>query len=107
MRKFIELLKTLQLYLCACITFAFNQRKVFLSKSLNKVMKKRIIKGIICSVAPYAAETWTYRKEDIQRLEAFEMWVWRRMEKISWRYMKTNKEVIQLVQDKKGFMDVI
>ena len=33
------------------------------------------------------------KEEDIRRLEAFEMWVWRRMEKISWRDMKTNEEV--------------
>jgi len=52
------------------------------------------------SVALYAAETWTYKKEDIRRLEAFEMWVWRRKEKISWRDMKTNEEILQLVQEK-------
>ena len=56
-------------------------RKELLSKNLNKYIKKRIIKAIIWSVALYAAETWTYRKEDIRRLEAFEMWVWRKMEK--------------------------
>jgi len=60
---------------------AFNQRKEFLSKSLNKDRKKRIVKAIVWNVALYAAETWTYRKEDIRRLEAFEMWVWRGMEK--------------------------
>jgi len=86
---------------------AFNQRKELLSKSLNKDIKKRIIKAIIWSVALYAAETWTYKKEDIRRLEAFEMWVWRRMEKISWRDMKTNEEVLQLVPEKRSLMDVI
>jgi len=48
---------------------------------LNKDIKKGIIKAIIWSVALYAAETWTYKKEDIWRLEAFEMWVWRKMER--------------------------
>ena len=81
---------------------AFNQRKELLSKSLNKNIKKRIIKGIVWSVAFYAAETSTYRREDIRRLEAFEMWVWRRMEKVSWRDMKTNEEVLQLVQEKEA-----
>src|SRR6218665_1232915 len=81
---------------------AFNQRKELLSKNLNKDTKKRIIKAIIWNVALYAAETWTYKKEDIRRLETFEMLVWRKMEKISWRDMKTNKEVLQLVQEKKN-----
>jgi len=65
---------------------AFNQRKELLSKNLNKDIKHGIIRAIIWSVALYAAETWTYKKEDIQRLEAFEMWVWRKMEKTSWRH---------------------
>src|SRR6218665_3283300 len=84
---------------------AFNQRKELLSKSVNKDIKKRIIKAIVWSVALYPAETWTYRKEDIRSLEAFEMWVWRRMEKVSWRDMKTNEEVLQLVQEKRSLMD--
>src|SRR6218665_15698 len=61
-----------------------NQRRELLRKSLNKDIKKRMMKDII----------W---KEDIGRLEAFEMWVWRRKEKISWQDKKTNEEVLQLV----------
>ena len=39
---------------------------------------------LVWSVALYGSETWTIRKEDMRRLEAFEMWIWRRMEKVSW-----------------------
>src|SRR6218665_1039931 len=85
---------------------AFNQMKELLSKNLNKDIKKRIVKAIICSVALYAAETWTYRKEDIRRLEAFEMWVLRKMEKISWRDVRTNEEELQMVQEARSLMDV-
>jgi len=35
------------------------------------------------------------------------MWVWRKIEKISWRDMKTNEEVLQVVQEERGLMDVI
>src|SRR6218665_759978 len=49
----------------------------------------------------------THKKEDIQRLKAFEMWVWRKMEKISWRDMKTNEEVLQTVQEERCLMEVI
>ena len=86
---------------------AFHQRKELLRKTLNKDIMKRIIKTIIWSVAFYAAEAWTYKKEDIRRLEAFEMWVGRKMEKISWRDMKTNEEVLQMVQKERSLMDVI
>jgi len=46
-------------------------------------VKKRIVKTLIWSTVLYAAETWTLRKVDIQRLESFEMWIWRRLMKIS------------------------
>ena len=75
--------------------------------NLAFIKTKRIIKAIVWSVALCAAETWKYRKEAIRRLRAFEMWVWRKMEKASWRDMKTNEEVLQLVQEKKSLMDVI
>ena len=60
-------IKTLRILMA---TNAFNQMKEFLSKNLNKDIKKRIIKAIIWSVALYASETWTYKKEDTQGLEA-------------------------------------
>ena len=53
-------------------------RKETLRGSLCKSLKKRLVKSLIWSVALYGAETWTLRKEDERRLEAFEMWVWRR-----------------------------
>src|SRR6218665_1538649 len=86
---------------------AFNQEKELLSKNLNKDIKKEIIKAIILRAALYASETWTYRKEDIRRLEAFEMWVWRKMEKISWRDMKTNEEVLQMEEEERSLVEGI
>ena len=40
------------------------------------------------------------RKEDIKRLEAFEMWIWRRMERISWMGHRTNEEILKMVDEK-------
>jgi len=42
------------------------------------------MKCFIWSVALYAAETWTLMQIDRRRLEAFEMWIWRRIEKTTW-----------------------
>jgi len=50
---------------------------------MNLEPKKRIMKCLVWSVALYAAETWTLMQIDRIRLEAFEMWIWKRMEKIS------------------------
>jgi hypothetical protein len=54
------------------------------------------------SIALYGAETWTLRKVDQKSLESFEMWSWRRMEKISWTDRVRNEEVLQRVKEKRN-----
>ena len=58
---------------------AFTKRKELLKGGLNRDLKKRMIKALIWSVTLYGAETWTMRGEDVKRIEAFEMWIWRRI----------------------------
>src|SRR5688572_33130650 len=80
---------------------AFYKRGELLRGGLNRKLKKRMVKALVWSVVLYGSETWTMRQEDIKRLEAFEMWIWRRMEKISWVERRTNEEILQLVEEKK------
>src|SRR6218665_1702252 len=80
---------------------AFYKRKELLRGKLNKNMKKRVIKSMIWSVVLYGSETWTMRNEDIKRLEAFEMCIWRRMERISWMEHRTNEEILKMVDKKR------
>src|SRR6218665_1809616 len=53
------------------------------------------------------AETWTMRQVDIARLEAFEMWIWRRMERISWTEHISNEEVLTLVGEERSLISTI
>ena len=55
----------------------------------------------------YGAETWILRQEDRRRLDALEMWLWRRMEKISWTEKITNEAVLKMVGEKQEMVDVI
>jgi hypothetical protein len=50
------------------------------------------------STASYAAKTWTLQKVDKQRLESFEMWCWRRLQKISWTNHAKNEKVLRRVE---------
>ena len=56
---------------------------------------------------PYGSETWTLRKEDIKRLEAFEMWTWRKMEKVSWTERKTNEEVLKTIGEERSLIRTV
>jgi len=69
---------------------------------MNLNLKKKIAKCTIWSVVLYGAETWTMTQTDKERLEAFEMWVWTRMLKISWvdkvSRKQENKSILDTVQ---------
>jgi hypothetical protein len=86
---------------------AFNKRKELLKRKMNRELKKRNVKTVIWSVALYAAETWTLRKEEMRRINALEMWLWRRMEKISWTEKRTDEEVLKLIGEKRRMGEVI
>ena len=64
-------------------------------------MRKKLAKCYIWSIALYGAETWTIRAVDQKILESFEMWCWRRMEKIIWTDHVRNEEVLLTVKEQR------
>jgi len=83
---------------------AFSNRKELLSRRMSKTVKKQMIKTLIWPVALYGCETWTLRKEEIDRLEAFEMWLWRRMERVSWIDKVTNVRMLEEIDEKRSLI---
>ena len=71
---------------------------------INLHLKKRIVKMMVWSVLLYGSETWTLKTGDVKRLESFEMWVWRRIEKISWTERVSNDEVLRIVGEERMLM---
>ena len=86
---------------------AFSKRKELLTQKMSVDVKKQIVKTVVWSVALYGAETWTLRKEDIRRLNALEMWLWRRMAKVSYKDRKTNECVLEMVGEGRKLVDMI
>ena len=77
---------------------AFNKKSDLMRGSLSLHLKKRMVKAFVRSVALYGSETWTLQKEDIRRLEAFEIWIWRRKMKVPCTEHKTNEEILKMVE---------
>src|ERR1043165_9471561 len=86
---------------------AFTNRGELMRGGLSKNLLKRLVKTLVWSVVLYGSETWTIRKEDIRRLEAWEMWIWRRMEKVSWTEHMTNEKVLQRVEEKRSLITTL
>ena len=83
-----------------------EERLSIITQRMDRKLKKQIIKSVVWSVALYGSETWTMRKKEVERIQAFEMWIWRKMEKISWRDRMSN-EVLRLVKEKRSIMNII
>src|SRR5580698_3256828 len=66
-----------------------------------------MVKTLILPVLLYGCETWITRKDVVNKLKAFEMWAWRRMEKVIWKDKKTNEEILISVGEERSFVQAV
>jgi hypothetical protein len=83
---------------------AFNKKRVLFTSKMDLALRKKLEKCYVWSIALYGAETWTLRSVDRKHLESFEMWCWRRMEKISWTDHGRNEEVLLRVKEQRNIL---
>jgi len=83
---------------------AFNKKRALFAITLDLELRKKPVKCYIWSVALCGAETGTVRAVDRKQLESFEMWCWRRMEKISWTDRVRNEEVLLSVKEQRNIV---
>ena len=86
---------------------AFNKRKVLLARSIRVDLRKRLVKTLVWPVVLYGYETWTMRKGEINRLNVIEMWVLRRMGKVSWMDKRTNEQVHSSMNERRSLIKTI
>jgi hypothetical protein len=76
---------------------AFNKNMALFTSKMGLELRKKLVKCYIWSIALHGDETWTLRAVDQKHLERFEMWCWRRMEKISWTdHVKTDEVLLRV-----------
>ena len=86
---------------------AFNKRRALFTSIMELNSRKKLVKCYTWSTALYGAETWTLRSVDQKHLECFEMWCWRRVEKISWTDHVRNEEVLLTVKEQRNILHEI
>ena len=77
--------------------------KIRTSRNISIELRLRIANCDIWSTLLYGGETWTLTKVTSDKLEALEMWLYRRMLRISWKEHKTNGEVLHKMKAKKHY----
>ena len=86
---------------------AFNRKRALFTRTVDLKLSKSLVKCYIWIIALYGAETWTLRAVDLKHLESFEMWCWRRMEKINWCDNVRNEEVLLRVKKQRDILHEI
>ena len=72
-----------------------NLESIFKSKDVILQTKVHIVKAIIFPVVMCGSETWTVKKDEHQRIEAFELWCWRRLLRVSWTARRSNQSILR------------
>ena len=72
-----------------------NLDSILKSRDITLPTKVRLVKGMVFPVVMYGCESWTIKKAERQRLDAFELWCWRRLLRVPWTARKSNQSILQ------------
>ena len=72
-----------------------NLDSVLKSRDITLLTKIRIVKALVFPVVMYGCESWTIEKAKHQRIDAFELWCWRRLLRVSWTARRSNQSILR------------
>ena len=65
------------------------------SKDITLLTKVHIVKVVVFPVVKYRCENWTVKKVEHQRIDAFELWCWRRLLRVPWTARRSNQSILK------------
>ena len=72
-----------------------NLDSVLKSKDTTVVTKVRLVKAMVFPVVMYGCESWTMKKAEHRRIDAFELWCWRRLLRVPWTARRSNQSILK------------
>ena len=72
-----------------------NLDSIFKSRDITLPTKVRLVKAMVFPVVMYGCESWTVKKADSQRIEAFELQCWRRLLRVPWTAKRYNQSILK------------
>ena len=73
-----------------------NLDSIFKSREITLPTKVRLVKAIVFPVVMYGCESWTVKKAESQRIDAFELWCWRRLLRVPWTARRSNQSILKI-----------
>jgi len=72
-----------------------NLDSIFKSRDITLPTKVHLVKAMIFPVVMYGCESWTIKKAERQRIDAFELWCWRRVLRVPWTARRSNQSILK------------
>ena len=72
-----------------------NLDSLLKSRDITLSTKVHLVKAIIFPVVMYGCETWTIKKAEHRRIDAFELWCWRRLLRVPWTARRSNQSILK------------
>ena len=72
-----------------------NLDSIFKSRDITLPTKVRLVKAMVFPAVMYGCESWTIKKAKRQRIDAFELWCWRRLLKVPWTARRSNQSILK------------
>ena len=72
-----------------------NLESIFKSRDITLPTKVRLVKAMVFPVVIYGCESWTVKKAERRRIDAFELWCWRRLLRVPWTARRSNQSILK------------
>ena len=72
-----------------------NLDSILKSRDITLSTKVRLVKAMVFPVVMYGCESWTIKKAECQRIDAFELWYWRRLLRVPWTARRSNQSILK------------
>ena len=72
-----------------------NLDSIFKSRDITLPTKVHLVKGMVFLVVMYGSESWTIKKAERRRLDAFELWCWRRLLRVPWTARRSSQSILK------------
>ena len=72
-----------------------NLDSILKSQDITLPTKVRLVKTMVFPVVMYGCESWTIKKAECQRIDAFELWCWRRLLRVPWSARRSNQSILK------------
>ena len=72
-----------------------NLDSILQSRDITLLTKVRLVKAMVFPVVMYGCESWTIKKAECQRIDAFKPWCWRRLLRVPWTTRRSNQSILK------------